>query len=78
MHNLTSVKGSQTRSKGALKVYYDGAPWERQVLDVAGPFPKSQNGNKYFLVVIIDYFTKWPEVFAIPNQKRTNVREREN
>lgn len=72
--SCSSVKGPHTRSRGALKVYNVGAPWERIALDVAGPFPTSDRGNKYILVVM-DYFTKWPEVFAIPNQEAVTVAE---
>lgn len=73
--SCAAVKGPHTRSRGALKVYNVGAPWERIALDVAGPFPESESGNKYFMVVM-DYFTKWPEVFAIPNQEATTVADK--
>jgi hypothetical protein len=43
------------------------APFERIAIDIAGPFPESDMGNRYLLVAM-DYFTKWPEVYAIPNQ----------
>lgn len=73
--NCASVKGPHTRSRGTLKLYNVGAPWERIALDVAGPFPTSNSGNKYILV-IMDYFTKWPEVFAIPNQEAVTIAEK--
>lgn len=73
--SCAAVKGPHTRSRGALKLYNVGAPWERIALDVAGPFPESESGNKYFLVVM-DYFTKWPEVFAIPNQEASTVADK--
>ncbi|CAK1598707.1 unnamed protein product [Parnassius mnemosyne] len=69
--NCAAVKGSQILSRGALKLYNVGAAWERLALDVTGPFLKSECGNKYFMVVM-DYFTKWPEVFAITNQLQIN------
>jgi hypothetical protein len=37
--------------------YSVGAPFERIVIDIAGPFPKSEQGNHYFLIAM-DYFTK--------------------
>jgi hypothetical protein len=43
-----------------------GAPFERVAIDIAGPFPVSDRGNRYLLVAM-DYFIKWPEVYAIPN-----------
>ncbi|KAG6464703.1 hypothetical protein O3G_MSEX014678 [Manduca sexta] len=73
--SCAAVKGPHTRSRGALKIYNVGAPWERIALDVAGPFPVSDSGNRYFMVVM-DYFTKWPEVFAIPNQEATTVADK--
>ena len=35
-------------------------------VDVMGPLPVSDNGNKY-VVVFVDYYTKWPEAFAVPD-----------
>ena len=34
----------------------------------------SSKGNKYLLVVA-DYFTKWPEAFPLPNQEAGTVTE---
>ncbi|UYV82442.1 K02A2.6-like, partial [Cordylochernes scorpioides] len=67
-------KGPTTRSKGKLKIYNVGAPFERIAIDVAGPFPKSDLGNKYILV-IMDYFTKWPVAVPIPDQEASTVSE---
>ena len=36
--------------------------------------PPTQNGNKY-AVVFMDYLTKWPEVFAVPNQSAETIAE---
>lgn len=58
-----------------LKLYNVGAPWERIALDVASPFPESDSENKYFMVVM-DYFSKWPEVFAIPNQEASTIADK--
>jgi len=37
-----------------------------------GPFPTTANGNRYILVAS-DYFTKWVEAYAIPNQEATTI-----
>ena len=34
--------------------------------------PLTFSGNQY-AVVFMDYFTKWPEVFAVPNQKGETI-----
>lgn len=69
-----SSKGPKLRSRGHMKQYVVGAPFERVAVDVAGPFPATQSGNRYILVAI-DYFTKWPEVYAIPNQEAKTIAE---
>ncbi|KAI5743998.1 hypothetical protein M8J77_024652 [Diaphorina citri] len=72
--NCAGSKGPRTRSRGELQKYVVGAPFERIAIDVAGPFPETNNGNRYILV-IMDYFSKWPEAFAIPNQEATTVAD---
>ena len=57
-----------------MRQYNVGVPFERIAIDVAGPFPRSNLGNKYVLVAM-DYFTKWPEAYAIPNQEAITVAQ---
>jgi hypothetical protein len=38
-----------------------GTPFEKIAIDIAGPFPESDRGNRYHLAAK-DYFTKWPKV----------------
>nr|GFC15524.1 reverse transcriptase domain-containing protein [Tanacetum cinerariifolium] len=42
------------------------APWPfyKKGIDIAGPFPKAP-GKVKFLIVAMDYFTKWIEVKAV-------------
>ncbi|GFS57918.1 retrovirus-related Pol polyprotein from transposon 412 [Trichonephila clavipes] len=67
-------KGPKIRSRGKLHRYNVGAPFERIAFDILGPLPRTASGNKYQLVVI-DYFTKWPEVYPIPDQEAPTVAE---
>jgi hypothetical protein len=43
-------------------------------IDVAGPFSRSDKGNRYLLIAV-DYCTKWPEAYDIPNQEASTVVE---
>jgi hypothetical protein len=60
--------------KAPLKLYNSGSPMERVAIDVLGPLPKTDAGNQYVLIAQ-DYFTKWPEAFAIPDQRAETVAE---
>ena len=51
-----------------------GMPLERMALDIMGPLPRTEEGNQYILVVA-DYFTKWVEAFAIPDQTAMTVAD---
>ncbi|GFX23991.1 retrovirus-related Pol polyprotein from transposon 412 [Trichonephila clavipes] len=67
-------KGPKIRSRGKLHRYNVGAPFERIAFDILGPLPRTASGNKYLLVVM-DYFTKWSEVYPIPDQEAPTVAE---
>lgn len=68
-----SARKSPSKSyKAPMKIYNVGAPMERVALDIMGPLPVTERGNKYILVVG-DYFTKWTEAYAIPDQEAETV-----
>ena len=69
-----AVKGSKRRLRGTMQIYNVGVPFERIAIDSAGPFPESDKGNRYVLV-LADYFSKWLEVYPIPNQEACTVAE---
>ena len=52
-----------------------GAPLDRLATDILGPFPESSRGNRYVLVVT-DHFTRWVEIFAVPDQTATTCAEK--
>lgn len=41
-------------------------------VDLMGPFPRSKHGNMYLLVVV-DYYTKWVEVFPLRDSKTPKI-----
>ena len=66
------VDGPHTRRKQALRRYLSGSPWQRIALDFYGPLPLTDKGEKYILVVM-DYFTKWVECFPTCNMEAATV-----
>jgi transposase InsO family protein len=44
-------------------------------VDILGPLPKTKDGNAYVLVAS-DYFTRWVEAYAIPNQEAVTVAQK--
>ena len=67
-------KGPPRRHRAPLQLYQVGAPMERVAVDIVGPLPTTAAGNR-FLCVAMDYFTKWPEAYALPNHEATTVAE---
>jgi len=49
-------------------------PFDRVAVDFVGPLPRTKHSNQY-LLVFVDYATRWPEVFATTNRKATTVAE---
>ena len=45
---------------------------ERVAMDILGPLPETDAGNKYILVVG-DYFTKWKEAYPMRDMEATTV-----
>ncbi|GFY21179.1 retrovirus-related Pol polyprotein from transposon 412 [Trichonephila clavipes] len=63
------------RTRGRLQLYTVGQPFERIVFHILGPLPRSSDGNNNILVVM-DYFTKWPEAYILFPTMRTQLLQR--
>ena len=46
--------------------------WERVRIDFIGPLPETEQGNRY-IIMAIDYFTRWPEARAVPQANAQNA-----
>lgn len=58
--------------QGPMKKYVVGVPMERIAIDVMGPLPETEKGNRYILV-IADYFSKWTEAVPLRDQEAATV-----
>ncbi len=48
-------------------------PFEKVAIDILGPLPVTIDGSKY-LLVLQDYFTKWPEAISLKSVDSNNVQ----
>ena len=60
------------QARGPLKNITVGSPMQMIGVDLLGLFARNHTGNMYLLVAM-DYFTKWGEAYPIPNMKATTV-----
>ena len=67
-------KAPQEPRRAPLHNFSVGSPLERVTIDIVGPFPETPRGNKYALVAV-DCFTKYLEVFPMPNMEAVTVAE---
>lgn len=64
-------KGNRGTCKPPLQPIPVGGPFHRVGVDIL-QLPLTSKGNRY-VVVFMDYLTKWPEAFAIPDQTAETV-----
>ena len=65
-------KNPTKRSNAKLKQYVTGEPLQRCALDIMGPLPVTDRGNKYVLV-LADYFSKWTEAYPMLDMEAATV-----
>nr|XP_027213555.1 uncharacterized protein LOC113806594 [Penaeus vannamei] len=66
--------GPVKKNRAPFQLYQVGAPLERVAVDIVRPFPVTTRGNR-FICVVMDYFTKWPEAYALPDHEAETVAE---
>ena len=68
--NYLTKKHLNKPSVAPFKPIVVNSAWSMIGLDIAGPLKETQNGSKY-LVIAVDYFTKFGVANAIPNSETT-------
>ena len=66
------IKPGVGRGRNSLVQEIAGSPMERCAVDLSGPWPLSRAHNLY-LCVMQDYFSKWIEVFTMPDKTAKSV-----
>ncbi|XP_075650150.1 uncharacterized protein LOC142620711 [Castanea sativa] len=59
---------------GNLNLVCSPWPFARWGLDIVGPFPQA-TGNQRFVLVAVDYFTKWAEAEALATSEMLTLRD---
>lgn len=73
--SCSTRKTPAPKRQAPLQTIQAGHPLEIVAMDLTGPFPESPEGNRYILVVG-DYFIKWMEAYALPDQEATTVAQK--
>lgn len=72
-HSCIERKGFAAPSKAPLqKVPTASRPFQKCSIDAVGPLVTSRNGNKW-LLVLTDYFSRYPEAYPVPDIKSSTV-----
>lgn len=61
-------KPTNQKPGGLMKPIIVSEPWHTVGIDITGPFTKTRRSNR-FILVVVDYFTKWVELFPLQSVK---------
>ena len=65
-------KYNNSPTSAPMQLHSVTQPWHTIGIDIMGPFPPTFQQKKYLLVVV-DYFTRWVEMFALRRTTATDV-----
>lgn len=67
-------KGASSNTEPLKSLPVVGKPFDLIAVDVVGPLPKTNKGNRY-LITVMDHCTRYLEAFAVPVADAAAVRE---
>lgn len=67
-------KYDNSPSSSPMQIHTINEPWQTIGIDIMGPFPVTAR-HKRFLLVVVDYFTRWVEIFPISSTTAPVVAE---
>ena len=73
--SCTTRKTVAPKRRAPLQTIKAGYPMQIVSVDLMGPLPETEDGCKYVMVAM-DCFTRWVEVYAIRNQEATTVAKK--
>ena len=65
-------KYNNSPTAGPMQLHMVNEPWHTIGIDLMGPFPTTIR-QKRFLLVIVDYFTRWVELFPLKSTTSTDI-----
>jgi len=63
---------SHKKAHAKLQSIESGYPMELCSMDILGPLPTTDRGKR-FVLVVMDYFTRWAEAYALPDHQAPTI-----
>jgi len=67
------IKYDNKKPTGFMRSAEITNPWEEIYMYIMGPYTKSAPGNYVYILVVIDGFTKWTEIFPLTESSATKI-----
>ena len=61
-----AAKSGGNHAPGGRQRLFVGRPWQKVAVDLVGPMPETNRGNRWILV-LTDHFTRWQDAIALPD-----------
>ena len=68
------AKTSRKSKSKEVQRLYSGRPWQKVAIDLVGPLPATELGNRWILV-LTDHFSRWQDAIPLPDATASTVAE---